>query len=194
MDGALGNELREVVTVSRIGRMPVMIPKGVEVEVKGSSVRVKGPKGEMSHTFPASMTIKVEDGAVHVNRPSDESAHRALHGMTRALINNMVVGVSTGFEKILEVNGVGYRAEMNGKNLVLNVGYSHPVVVEPAEGISFDVDTRTRQIKVMGYDKAQIGQVAADIRKIRPPEPYKGKGIKYLDEKIRRKAGKAGKV
>jgi len=180
--------------VSRIGRMPVMIPKGVEVDVKGSSIRVKGPKGEMSHTFPASMTIKIEDGAVQVSRPSDESAHRALHGMTRALINNMVVGVSTGFEKTLEVNGVGYRAEMNGKNLVLNVGYSHPVVVEPAEGISFEVDTRTRQIKVMGYDKQQIGQVAADIRKIRPPEPYKGKGIKYLDEKIRRKAGKAGKV
>ena len=106
----------------------------------------------------------------------------------------MVVGVSTGFEKILEVNGVGYRAEMNGKNLVLNVGYSHPVVIEPAEGISFEVDTRTRQIKVMGYDKQQVGQVAADIRKVRPPEPYKGKGIKYLDEKIRRKAGKAGKV
>jgi large subunit ribosomal protein L6 len=140
------------------------------------------------------MTISVEDGVVQVNRPSDERGHRALHGMTRALINNMVVGVSTGFEKILEINGVGYRAEMNGKNLVLNVGYSHPVVVEPAEGISFEVDTRTRQIKVLGYDKQQIGQVAADIRKVRPPEPYKGKGIKYLDEKIRRKAGKAGKV
>lgn len=180
--------------MSRIGRMPVMIPKGVDVVVKGSSVRVKGPKGEMSHTFPAAMTIMVDEGVVQVGRPSDESIHRALHGMTRALINNMVVGVSNGFEKILEVNGVGYRAEMNGKNLVLNVGYSHPVVVEPAEGISFEVDTRTRQIKVLGYDKQQIGQVAADIRKIRPPEPYKGKGIKYLDEKIRRKAGKAGKV
>jgi len=180
--------------VSRIGRMPVMIPKGVDIEVKGSSIRVKGPKGELRHTFPASMTISVEDGVVQVNRPSDERGHRALHGMTRALINNMVVGVSTGFEKILEINGVGYRAEMNGKNLVLNVGYSHPVVVEPAEGISFEVDTRTRQIKVLGYDKQQIGQVAADIRKVRPPEPYKGKGIKYLDEKIRRKAGKAGKV
>ncbi len=171
-----------------------MIPKGVEVKVKGSSVRVKGPKGELSHTFPAAMTIEVDEDAVQVGRPSDESAHRALHGMTRALINNMVVGVSTGFEKILEVNGVGYRAELNGKNLVLNVGYSHPVVVEPADGISFEVDTRTRQIKVLGYDKQLIGQVAADIRKIRPPEPYKGKGIKYLDEKIRRKAGKAGKV
>jgi large subunit ribosomal protein L6 len=174
--------------------MPVMIPQGVEVMVKGSSVRVKGPKGEMSHTFPAAMAITVDEGVVQVGRPSDESTHRALHGMTRALINNMVVGVSSGFEKILEINGVGYRAEMNGKNLVLHVGYSHPVVVEPAEGISFEVDTRTRQIKVLGYDKQQIGQVAADIRKVRPPEPYKGKGIKYLEEKIRRKAGKAGKV
>jgi large subunit ribosomal protein L6 len=120
--------------------------------------------------------------------------HRSLHGMTRALISNMVVGVSTGFEKILEVNGVGYRAEMDGKNLVLNVGYSHPVVMEPPEGISFETDTRTRQIKVMGYDKEMVGQVAANIRNVRPPEPYKGKGIKYLSEKIRRKAGKTGKV
>jgi large subunit ribosomal protein L6 len=180
--------------VSRIGRMPVVLPKGVEVQVKGSSVHVKGPKGEMSRTFPASMQISLEDGQVVVNRPSDERTHRALHGMTRALINNMVVGVSTGFEKILEINGVGYRAEMNGKNLVLNVGFSHPVVVEPPKGISFEVDARTRQIKIMGYDKQEVGQVAANIREIRPPEPYKGKGIKYLSEKIRRKAGKAGKV
>ncbi len=180
--------------MSRIGRMPVELPKGVEVEVKGSSVRVKGPKGELSQTFPSSMQISLEDGQVVVNRPSDERTHRALHGMTRALINNMVVGVSTGFEKILEINGVGYRAEMNGKNLVLNVGFSHPVVVEPPKGISFEVDARTRQIKILGYDKQEVGQVAANIREIRPPEPYKGKGIKYLTEKIRRKAGKAGKV
>ncbi len=119
---------------------------------------------------------------------------RSLHGMTRALINNMVVGVSTGFERVLEVNGVGYRAEIQGKNLVLYVGYSHPVVMEPPQGISFEADTKTRQIKVKGYDKQMVGQVAADIRKVRPPEPYKGKGIKYLEEKIRRKAGKAGKV
>jgi len=129
-----------------------------------------------------------------VNRPSDERTHRALHGMTRALINNMVTGVSSGFEKVLEINGVGYRAELQGENLILNVGYSHPVVVEPPEGIEFEVDMRTRQLKVKGYDKQVVGQVAADIRKVRPPEPYKGKGIKYLDEKIRRKAGKAGKV
>ena len=180
--------------MSRIGRMPVVIPDGVNVEIKGTYVRVKGPKGEISHTFPSSMTIKKDEGQVVVERPSDEPIHRAMHGMTRALINNMVVGVSTGFEKTLEINGVGYRAEMNGKNLVLYVGYSHPVVVEPVEGISFEVDARTRQIKVMGHNKQTVGQVAADIRKVRPPEPYQGKGIKYIDEKIRRKAGKAGKV
>ena len=180
--------------MSRIGRMPVVVPKGVEVEIKGASVHVKGPRGELQQTFPASMEISLNEGAIEVKRPSDERTHRSLHGMTRALINNMVVGVSTGFEKVLEVNGVGYRAEVQGKNLVLYVGYSHPVVMEPPTGISFDADTKTRQIKVKGYDKALVGQIAADIRKVRPPEPYQGKGIKYLDEKIRRKAGKAGKV
>lgn len=180
--------------MSRIGRMPVVLPKGVDVQIKGSHVRVKGPKGELQHTFPADMAISLDDGEVNVKRPSDAKHHRALHGMTRALINNMVVGVSTGFEKVLEINGVGYRAELSGKTLVLNVGYSHPVEVEPPEGITFEVDTRTRQIKIAGYDKQVVGHVAADIRKIRPPEPYKGKGIKYLDERIRRKAGKAGKV
>ncbi|MCK4900565.1 MAG: 50S ribosomal protein L6 [Anaerolineales bacterium] len=180
--------------MSRIGRMPVVLPKGVDVQIKGSHVRVKGPKGELQHTFPADMAISLDDGEVNVKRPSDAKHHRALHGMTRALINNMVVGVSTGFEKVLEINGVGYRAELSGKTLVLNVGYSHPVEVEPPEGITFEVDTRARQIKIAGYDKQVVGHVAADIRKIRPPEPYKGKGIKYLDERIRRKAGKAGKV
>jgi large subunit ribosomal protein L6 len=180
--------------VSRIGRLPVVVPKGVEVEIKGASVHVKGPRGELQQTFPASMEISMNEGAIEVKRPSDERTHRSLHGMTRALINNMVVGVSTGFEKVLEVNGVGYRAEVKDKNLVLYVGYSHPVVMEPPAGISFDADMKTRQIKVKGYDKALVGQVAADIRKVRPPEPYQGKGIKYLDEKIRRKAGKAGKV
>jgi large subunit ribosomal protein L6 len=180
--------------VSRIGRLPVVIPKGVEVEIKGASVHVKGPRGELRQTFPASMEISFNEGAIEVKRPSDERTHRSLHGMTRALINNMVVGVSTGFEKVLEVNGVGYRAEIQGNNLVLFVGYSHPVVMEPPTGISFDADMKTRQIKIKGYDKALVGQVAADIRKVRPPEPYQGKGIKYLDEKIRRKAGKAGKV
>jgi len=180
--------------VSRIGLMPVVIPDGVEVKVKGSHVQVKGPKGEMQHTFPADMEIKLDDGEVTVARPTDEPNHRALHGMTRALINNMVVGVSSGFSKVLEINGVGYRAGLEGKNLVLNVGYSHSVKVEPPEGIEFEVDERTRQITIKGYDKQVVGHIAADIRKVRPPEPYKGKGIKYLDERIRRKAGKAGKV
>lgn len=180
--------------MSRIGRLPVVVPEGVNVKVNGTHVLVKGPKGELDHVFPASMDIAFKDGQIEVKRPSDDRDHRSLHGMTRALISNMVVGVSTGFEKILEVNGVGYRAEMQGKNLVLNVGYSHPVVVEPPEGISFEVDMKVRQIKIMGYDKQVVGQVAADIRKVRPPEPYQGKGIKYLEEKIRRKAGKAGKV
>jgi large subunit ribosomal protein L6 len=174
--------------------MPVALPAGVEVEIKGSYVRVKGPKGQMEHVFPAAMQIAQENNEIIVTRPSDERTHRALHGMTRALINNMVTGVSTGFEKVLEVNGVGYRAEMSGQNLMLYVGYSHPVPVEPAPGISFEVDAKTRQIKVKGYSKEEVGQVAADIRKIRPPEPYKGKGIKYLSEKLRRKAGKTGKV
>ena len=180
--------------MSRIGRLPVEVPQGVDVAIKGSNVRVKGPKGQLEHTFPAAMKISQKEGIVTVERPSDEREHRALHGMTRAIINNMVIGVSQGFEKVLEVNGVGYRAELSGKKLIINVGYSHPVEVEPPQGITFEVDTRARLIKVQGYDKALVGQVAADIRKIRPPEPYKGKGIKYLDERIRRKAGKAGKV
>jgi len=174
--------------------MPVVLPNGVNVDIQGSSVSVKGPKGEMQHTFPASLEIVLENGQIQVNRASDERTQRSLHGMTRALINNMVVGVSTGFQRVLEVNGVGYRAEMQGKNLVLYVGYSHPVVIEPPAGISFETEAKTRQIKILGYDKQMVGQVAADIRKVRPPEPYKGKGIKYLEEKLRRKAGKAGKV
>jgi large subunit ribosomal protein L6 len=176
--------------------MPIEVPTGVKIEIKGSNVQVKGPKGELQHTFPADMNISYDESgeSIEVKRPSDSSTHRALHGMTRAIINNMVVGVSEGFEKILEINGVGYRAELIGNNLVLNVGYSHPVEISPPKGITFEVDPRIRQIKILGYDKQMVGQVAADIRKVRPPEPYKGKGIKYLDERIRRKAGKAGKV
>jgi large subunit ribosomal protein L6 len=180
--------------VSRIGRLPVVVPNGVDVEIAGSSVRVKGPKGELRRIFPEDMIISLDDGKVVVSRPSDQRTHRALHGMTRALIHNMVVGVSAGFEKIMEINGVGYRAEVTGKNLVLYVGYSHPVVIEPPQGIGFEVDQKTRQIKILGFDKELVGQIAANIRKVRPPEPYKGKGIKYLDEKVRRKAGKTGKV
>jgi large subunit ribosomal protein L6 len=180
--------------MSRIGRLPVVLPQGVEVTIDGSAVHVKGPKGEMQQSFPPSMQISINEGVLEVARATDGRTDRSLHGMTRAMINNMVVGVSTGFERVLEVNGVGYRAEIQGNNLVLYVGYSHPVVMEPPKGISFDADMKTRQIKVKGYDKQLVGQVAADIRKVRPPEPYKGKGIKYLEEKLRRKAGKAGKA
>ena len=180
--------------MSRIGRMPVEVPQGVDVEIKGSHIRVKGPKGELEHTFPAAMNISMEDGQIAVKRPTDESTHRAQHGMTRALINNMVVGVSQGFEKVLEVNGVGYRAELNGKNLVLNVGYSHPIEFEPPADVEFAVENRSKTIIVSGIDKQVVGELAAQIRKTRPPEPYKGKGIRYDGEIVRRKAGKAGKV
>jgi len=180
--------------VSRIGRMPVVLPAGVDVQIDGTRLFVKGPKGEIEYTFPAEMQIAQEGNEILVKRPTDERQHRALHGMTRALINNMVVGVSTGFQRVLEINGVGYRAEISGEKLILHVGYSHPVEVSPPPGIGFEVDARTRQVKVLGYNKQLVGQVAADIRKIRPPEPYKGKGIKYLEEKLRRKAGKAGKA
>jgi large subunit ribosomal protein L6 len=179
--------------MSRIGRLPVVIPPQVDVNVDGTFIKVKGPKGTLEYSFPADISISVENGIINVKRPSDDRSHRALHGTTRALIQNMVTGVSTGFERILEINGVGYRAEVQDKNLVLNLGYSHPIVVEPPEGIAFDVDLKTRQIKVMGPDKQKVGQMADDIRKKRPPEPYLGKGIKYLEEKIRRKAGKSGK-
>jgi large subunit ribosomal protein L6 len=170
------------------------VPKGVQIEIDGTTVRVKGPKGQMERTFRPEMTIRMEEGLVRIERPSDAPQVRALHGLTRALLNNMVVGVTTGFERILVVEGVGYRPEKSGKDLVLNVGYSHPVKIEPPEGISFEVDDRARTIKIQGYDKERVGQVAADIRKVRPPEPYKGKGIRYVDEHVRRKAGKAGKV
>jgi len=175
--------------------MPIIIPKGVEVEIKGSYVRVTGPKGELKRTLSPTMVVELEDGKLLVKRPNDERMNRSLHGMTRSLVNNMVTGVSTGFEKVLEINGVGYRAEVDPKkNLILYMGYSHPVTMEPPAGINFEVDQKTRQIKVLGFDKELVGQVAANIRMVRPPEPYHGKGIKYLDEKIRRKAGKAGKA
>jgi large subunit ribosomal protein L6 len=180
--------------VSRIGRMPVPIPDAVTVKVDGVQVRIKGPKGELTQTFRPEMKIEVKDGAIVIDRPSDEPKMRALHGLTRALINNMVLGVSQGFEKVLQVEGVGYRPEMNGKDLVLQVGYSHPVRVVPRDGIEFEIEERARLIHVKGIDKQVVGQVAAEIRKIRPPEPYKGKGIRYQGEYVRRKAGKAGKV
>jgi large subunit ribosomal protein L6 len=173
--------------------LPVVVPPKIEVEIQDTLIRITGPKGKLEHTFPADITVIQEEGRILIQRPSDSAQHRSLHGTTRALIQNMVTGVSTGFYRTLEVNGVGYRAELQGKNLVLNVGYSHPVVIEPPAGLSFEVDSKTRQIKVLGADKQQVGQMAADIRKVRPPEPYLGKGIKYLEETIRRKAGKSGK-
>lgn len=179
--------------MSRIGRLPVDIPSGVQVDVKGSNVRVKGPKGEMQHVFSNLIGIKMENNQLTITRNSDDPAERALHGTTRAVLANMVHGVSKGFEVVLEVEGVGYRAEMDGKKLALFVGYSHPVKMEPPAGVSFEVDLKTRQIKVLGFDKEQVGQVAANVRNVRPPEPYHGKGLRYLGEHIRRKAGKAGK-
>lgn len=176
--------------MSRIGKLPITIPSGVDVELNGSKVTVKGPKGTMQREFSSLITIKKEENQIVITRDSEEKTVRALHGTTRAVLNNMVTGVSAGFERILEVEGVGYKADMDGKNLVLNVGYSHPVVVEPPNGIEFDVAEKNRQVIIKGMDKESLGQIAADIRKIRPPEPYKGKGIHYLGEVVRRKAGK----
>ena len=179
--------------MSRIGRLPVAVPNGVQVNVQGSDVHVKGPKGELKRTFSSLVGIELQNGEVVITRKSDNPKERAMHGTTRAVIANMVHGVSSGFEVVLAVEGVGYRAEMQGKDLALFVGYSHPVKMEPPAGISFEVDQKTRQIKVIGYDREVVGQTASEIRRVRPPEPYHGKGIRYAGEKIRRKAGKAGK-
>jgi large subunit ribosomal protein L6 len=179
--------------MSRIGRLPVVVPNGVQINVQGSDVHVKGPKGELKRTFSPSVGIALEDGQLVITRKSDHPRERALHGTTRALIANMVHGVSSGFEVLLVVDGVGYRAELQGKDLALFVGYSHPVKMMPPVGISFEVDQKTRQIKVLGYDREVVGQTAAEIRRVRPPEPYHGKGIRYANERVRRKAGKAGK-
>ncbi len=180
--------------MSRIGKLPVTVPSGVQVKVNGQEVHVKGPKGEMQRLFSPEIGIKLDNGQILITRASEEQRIRALHGTTRALINNMVTGVSKGFEVLLDVEGVGYRAEMNGKTLVLYLGYSHPVEINPQAGISFDVDTKVRQIKVSGFDKELVGQVAAELREIRPPEPYKGKGIRYHGERVKHKAGKAAKT
>ena len=179
--------------MSRIGKQPVVLPAKVQVTIDGHNVQVKGPKGQLTATMPVEMTITQEEGILHVTRPSDGRRHRELHGLTRALIANMVTGVNTGYRKVLVVEGVGYRAEMQGKDLALHVGYSHPVIMQPPAGISFETDAKTRQVKVLGFDKELVGQIAANIRKVRTPEPYHGKGIHYLGEHIRRKAGKAGK-
>jgi len=178
--------------VSRIGKQPIPVPSGVEVKIDGSTVTVKGPKGELSQTFTDVLTIEMADGAIVVTRPDDSRTARSLHGLTRTLVANMVTGVSAGFSKNLEIVGVGYRAAMKGKDLELQLGYSHPVLVAAEPGISFEVPQPTR-ITVSGIDKQQVGQVAADIRKWRKPEPYKGKGIRYEGEYVRRKLGKAAK-
>ena len=179
--------------MSRIGRLPVVVPNGVQINVQGSDVHVTGPKGELKRTFSPLVGIALENGELVVTRKSDDPRERALHGTTRAVIANMVHGVSSGFNVVLQIEGVGYRAELQGQDLALFVGYSHPVKMPPPTGISFEVDLKTRQIKVLGYDREVVGQTAAEIRRVRPPEPYHGKGIRYLGEKIRRKAGKAGK-
>ena len=175
--------------MSRIGRKPISVPDGVDVELSPGQVTVKGPKGELAQTISPEMSLQQADGTLTVARPTDRGEHRALHGLTRSLIANMVEGVTDGFEKRLEIQGVGYRAQLKGRNLELALGYSHPVVVEAPEGVEFEVPQPTEVI-VRGIDKQRVGQVAADIRKRRPPEPYKGKGIRYAGEHVARKVGK----
>ncbi|HHT72883.1 MAG TPA: 50S ribosomal protein L6 [Firmicutes bacterium] len=179
--------------MSRIGKLPIAIPAGVEVKIDGNTISVKGPKGELTKELHPAMIVEQEDGAIVVKRPSDEKEHRSLHGLTRTLVANMVQGVTQGFSRNLEIVGVGYRASKQGSKLVLSLGYSHPIEVEPAPGIEIDVPTPTR-ITVRGIDKELVGQTAANIRDFRRPEPYLGKGIRYEGERIRRKAGKAGRV
>jgi large subunit ribosomal protein L6 len=179
--------------MSRIGRLPVTVPSGVDVAIDGSAVTVKGPKGTLSHTVAAPITVaKSDDGSIAVTRPDDERVSRSLHGLTRTLINNMVVGVTDGYEKKLEIVGTGYRVVPKGSDLEFALGYSHPIVISPPDGISFTVESATR-FSVQGIDKQQVGEVAANIRKLRKPDPYKGKGVRYAGEQVRRKVGKAGK-
>ena len=181
--------------MSRIGKAPITLPKGVTVDIQGSEVTVKGAKGTLTQRFDRDMSISIEDGVISVSRPTDSRQHRSIHGLTRSLLNNMIVGVSEGFEKKLDVQGVGYRAEMSGQELVLHVGYSHPVPMQaPTPETKFQVEDRGRTIIVTGIEKQVVGEICAKIRKVRPPEPYKGKGIRYMGEYVRRKAGKAGKV
>ena len=179
--------------MSRIGRMPISLPDGVEVAQDGNRITVKGPLGTLERELHPEMTLERDDGSLRIVRPSDEPRHRALHGLTRTLVNNMITGVTSGVTKNLEISGVGYRAQLQGQKLVLALGYSHPVEVEPPPGIEFRVETPTR-LGVFGADKELVGQTAAYIRSRRKPEPYKGKGIRYAGEQILRKAGKAGKV
>ncbi len=184
--------------MSRIGKMPIPVPNGVDVNIVNGVITVKGPKGTLTRDIHPDMIVTVEDSTITVARPSDEGLHRSLHGLTRTLISNMVDGVTKGYEKQLQIHGVGYRAQMNGSVLNLQVGYSHPVDITPRPGIAFEVgqeaNTRIPLIFVRGIDKQQVGQQAAEVRAVRKPEPYKGKGIRYSDEVVRRKAGKSGKA
>ena len=180
--------------MSRVGKMPIPLPKGVTATIDGSNVSVKGPRGQLAREFHPAISIDQEDGTLNVTRPTDNKLHRSLHGLSRALLANMVTGVSSGFQRVLNIEGVGYRAEVQGANLVLNDGYSHPVTFEPPEGIKFAIDKTGRVVTIDGNDKETVGEIAAKIRRVRPPEPYKGKGILYAGERIRRKAGKAGKA
>ena len=179
--------------MSRIGKLPIPVPANVDVKIDGQSISVKGPKGTLSHTVAEPIVVeRGEDGALEVKRPDDERRSRALHGLTRSLVNNLVVGVTEGYEKKLEIHGVGYRVQLKGSDLEFSLGYSHPVKVSPPEGITFAVEAPTR-FSVQGIDKQRVGEVAANIRKLRKPDPYKGKGVRYAGEKIRRKVGKTGK-
>ena len=179
--------------MSRIGKMPILLPKGVTVAVNGTTVKVKGPKGELSRALPAEMNVALANDEVTVTRPSDEPRHKALHGLTRTLVANMVEGVTKGFAKALEIQGVGYKAELKPFGVQLVVGYSHPVPYHAPQGIKISVDNNV-QVKVEGVDKELVGQVAAELRAVRPPEPYKGKGIRYAGEQVRRKAGKTAQA
>lgn len=181
--------------MSRIGKKPIVLPEKVQINIEDRTVIIKGPKGELSQTIHPDITVSVEKGVINVTRPSDERQHRALHGLTRALLANMVTGVSDGFRRTLVIEGVGYQADLRGTDLVMKLGYSHEIVVNPPENVSFVVpqDQRGRMVHVDGIDKQVVGQVAANIRGLRPPEPYLGKGVRYGDEVIRRKAGKTGK-
>jgi large subunit ribosomal protein L6 len=180
--------------MSRIGKLPVTVPSGVDITIDGRTVTAKGPKGTLSHTVVEPITVERDDdnGAVLVKRPDDERESRAFHGLSRSLVNNIVVGVSAGYEKKLEIHGVGYRVQLKGQNLEFALGYSHPVVIEPPDGVSFAVESPTR-FSVQGIDKQVVGETAANIRKLRRPDPYKGKGVRYAGEQIRRKVGKTGK-
>jgi large subunit ribosomal protein L6 len=179
--------------MSRIGRLPITVPSGVDVTIDGRNVTVKGPKGTLSRSLHPDITVSREDGTLVVTRPTEQKTHKQLHGLTRTLVNNMVVGVTEGYRKGLEITGVGYRAALSGKKLQLNLGYSHQIEIDPPEGITFEVENPTR-LAVVGIDKELVGQIAAKVRATRKPEPYKGKGVRYAGEYIRRKAGKAGKI